>query len=101
MEARAQYERKHAFIVKSTDIEKLWSLLESCIGFVSIQIRCADGIEREFDNKKELKSFDNPPAKRIIRLSFNAHSENYHRFAELTFSEQSWPPIELRIKGTE
>lgn len=101
MEANVNHEQTHAFVVKLADAKKVWDLFHSCIGSVSAGIKCADGIERKFNDWKQLKSFDNPPQKQIRKLSLAARSKNFDKSAELTLSNNYWQTIGLRISGTE
>ena len=101
MEASVSKERKHAFILKQSDLKKMCDLFEERIGSVSIEINCADGIDRKFSNWEQLAAFDNPPKKQIEYLSLNTRSDDYKKSAYLHFSKSSWQSISFRAQGAE
>ena len=95
--------RNHAFVVRSSDLENLWKVLEDRVGTVTASAKCSDDVEREFDDLKELLSYDNAPTKKIVELSVNSvfYREKYFREKSVTisFSSQLGIHINIEIKG--
>ena len=93
--------RNHAYVVRSSDLEKLYKLLEDRIGTVTVSASCADDMKREFDNWEEVDSFDNPPSKKIISLSIRAINLNAEKHAFIDFRNDSFTNMSIDIKGQE
>ena len=101
MEASINKERKHAFIVRQDEVKKIWDLLQSRIGPVILQVNCSDEISREFKSLQEFKRFENPPQKKIVRMTFNAHSEGRKKTAEIEFSKGDYRVIDIRLNASD
>ena len=101
MEASINKERKHAFIVRKDEVKKIWDLLQSRVGPVTIQVNCSDGISRTFKSLQEFKGFENPPQKKIVRMSFNARSDDWKKTAEIEFSKGDYRVIDIRLNASE
>jgi hypothetical protein len=101
VDAKINTERKHAFVVRLADLKKLWDLLQSRIGVVTISAKCGDEIERKFENLKQLKDFENSPQKTIVHLSLNSRSDDWKKSAEIKFSNSSNRVIDIRLSGSE
>ena len=95
--------RNHAFVVRSSDLENLWKVLEDRVGTVTASAKCSDDVEREFDDLKELLSYDNAPTKKIVELSVNSvfYREEYFRekSVRISFSSQFGIDINIKTKG--
>ena len=95
--------RNHAFVVRSSDLENLWKVLEDRVGTVTASAKCSDDVEREFDDLKELLSYDNAPTRKIVELSVNSVSYREKYFREksvrISFSSQFGIHINIEIKG--
>ena len=92
---------KHAFVIRLYDLEKLWKLLEAHIGTVTASAECSDEMEREFDAWEELASYDNPPAKKIIRLSIESRSDDWKRFVHIRFIGDIFVSTVILIRAQE
>ena len=94
--------RNHAFVVRSSDLEKLWKVLEDHIGTVTVSVECLDDVKREFNDLKELLSYDNSPARRIVSLSVESELDDWEKEAQIVFSSSpSRYAISIKIKGPE
>jgi len=101
VDAKLNTERNHAFVVRLADLKKLWDLLQSRIGAVTISAKCGDKIERTFDNYKQLKGFENSPQKRVVHLSLNSRSDDWKKTAQIDFSDSPYRVIDIRLSGSE
>ena len=92
---------KHAFVVRLSDLGKLWKLLESRIGAVTASAECSDEMEREFDAWEELASYENSPTKKIIKLSIESHSDDLKKFVHIKFLGKRFGGILIYIRARE
>ena len=92
---------KHAFVVRLSDLEKLWKLLEVQVGVVTASAKCSDEMEREFDAWEELASYENPPAKKIIELSIESHSGDLEKFVHIRFLGKMFGSAVILISAQE
>ena len=97
MKTTIRTRREHAFVVRLPDLQKLWELLEDRIGTAEASAECSDDIERKFDAWKQLASYDNPPAKEIIKLSISSRSKNWSKSTKVDFSDDQWSNSSIRI----
>ena len=101
MEAHVRTTRKHAFVLRQDDLQKIWKLLENRIGTVDASAECSDDMERVFDTWEELASYDNPPRKKITKLSVESHSDDREKYADVSFSAQESEGIRIWIRASE
>lgn len=103
MKVTAKVELKHAFVLRSSDAAKIWSVLAEALGPVKASARCADDIEREFDSTDALSSYENPRSRCIRSLSFRARSNGFDASASVHLGGRfsSTPTIDLDIEGPE
>lgn len=102
METTVSTAYKHAFVMKESDIKKLWKLLEKHIGKVTASVKCSDDMERRFDLLEELISYQNPPTKRIISLSISSYSTDREKSAFIQSSDsERWGRINISINAEE
>ena len=94
-------EHKHACVVHSSDIKKLWKLLENDVGTVTARIKCSDDATREFDELEKLTSYENSPAKQIVSLYIESHSGDRKKSVDIRFSNDEFSIIDIRIKAQE
>ena len=93
--------RKHACVLRSSDIKKLWTLLEENVGRVNARIKCLDDATREFDDLEKLTLYENPPAKQIVSLFIKSRSDDWKRSVEVTFSNNEFSSIDVGIEAQE
>ena len=101
MKAKFHTTRNHAFVVHQDDLSKIWKLLEDRIGPVYASGECSDDVVRKFDDWKSLASYDNPPMKKILKLSIRSRSDDWQKSADVDFSDNRWLPINIRIEAPE
>ena len=90
--------RNHAFVVRSSDLENLWKVLEDRVGTVTASAKCSDDVEREFDDLKELLSYDNAPTRKIDELSVRS-GKYLEKSVTIRFSSQFEIYIEIEPQG--
>ena len=93
-------------VVSLSDLKKLFKLLEDRIGTVTVSARCSDDMVREFDTWEEIASYDNPPSKKIIGLSIEAHNYNIEESVSIKYHDKSHSDIyssniSIDIRGKE
>ena len=98
--------RKHAYVVRLSDLEKLYKLLEDRVGTVTVSARCSDDMVREFDTWEEIASYDNPPSKKIIGLSVKSYNYNMEESVYIEYHDESYSDVyssnmSIDIKGEE
>ncbi len=103
MKAHFRTTRKHAFIVRRDDLDKIWKLLENRIGAVDASAECSDDMVREFGDLKQLVSYDNPLTKKILKLSIQSRSGDWEKSADVSFSDDAWigSHIDIHVKAPE
>lgn len=90
--------RNHASLVRSEQLEKLWMHLAEHVGTVIATAECADNVEREFDDLKELLKYENAKARRIV--DFSVKSGSYSRkYVNIRFSSENGIQIEIKAQG--
>ena len=92
-------ERTHAFVLRKSDLQKLWNLLHNQIGSVHAILECSDEITREFNDWEQFSLYDNPRTKKIVGLSLKAVSRDMS--AEIHFARYSLTNIAINISGVE
>jgi len=100
LQARAELDFPHAFVLTATQTKKVWQMLEDAVGAVRATASCADHLERTFTSAENLVDYENPRARQILRLEFSARSSDYQREAYLGFGG-SFRPITVRVTGCE
>ena len=90
--------RNHAFVVRSSDLQNLWEVLEDRVGTVTASAKCSDDVEREFDDLKELFSYDNAPTRKIVELSVRS-GKYFEKSVTISFSSQLGIHINIETKG--
>ena len=88
----------HAFVVRSSDLENLWKVLEDRVGTVTASTKCSDNVKREFDDLKELLSYDNAPTGKIVELSVRS-GKYLEKSVTISFSSQLGIHINIETKG--
>lgn len=103
MKAHIRTERKHAFVVRQDDLQKIWRLLEDRIGVVNASAECSDDMVREFDNWEQLASYDNPPTKQIMELSIKTTSESWKNSVRFSYRPSDSPvsSIDFQVEMAE
>ena len=101
MNVHINTERKHAFVLRLSQLKNLWDLLNTQVGTVNASVVCADEITREFTSWEQLAAYDNPPAKMAVELTLEAQSEDLETSVEVEFSDGTWQTIEVEIHATE
>jgi len=101
MKLHINTERKHACVLHSSDIKKLWTLLEDEVGTVCARIKCSDDGTREFDDLEELSLYENPPAKQIVSLYIRSHSDDWKKSVDVDFSNNEFSSIDISIEAQE
>lgn len=101
MKTSVEFERKHAFVLGISHTKKMWDLSQNYIGNPKINVRCRNGLKREFDSWEQFLSFDNPPQKEILSLSLISHSKECEKLARVEFNNNSWRPISINAEGKE
>lgn len=94
-------ERKHACVLRSSDIKKLWTLLEDDVGTVNARIKCSDDGTREFNDLEKLTLYENPPAKHIVSLYIKSRSDDWGKSVDLAFSNNEFSSIDISIEAQE
>ena len=97
MKERLSAARKHAFVLRQSDLETLYNLLEKKIGTVTTSAVCSDDVERQFENLGELASYNNPKTKRILILLIESGAPNEEGHAKLDFTENPETHISINI----
>ncbi len=104
-----------AFVLGEAEVRKLVELLSSRIGTVKLSIDCADRVTRNYENVKELFTYENPRDRAILRLRIIAESEdggpedggsgttNSHlgKQASIEFSNRIWGGIDVACEARE
>lgn len=102
MSVKARLEVKCAYILRSDDVRRIWTLLENGVGQVEAAALCADDIEREFKSVDELLNYDNIPTRKIASLEFSACSADKATTALLYFNRfLLFKGIEFTAEGPE
>ena len=101
MDVEISTKRKHAFVLRKSQIRRLWDLLTNQVGAVNASVVCADEITRKFTNWEQFESYDNPPAKMAVKLTMDAHSDDLETSVTVEFSDGIWTTINVRIRSTE
>jgi hypothetical protein len=100
MEASTEINHYGALIIKSSDIETLWKLLDEEFEEIQIKIKCNDGISRTYSSYKEFEKFDNPKSKEIRSIFVNGY-DKYMLNAYIDFSSSNRITSSLSIKADE
>lgn len=101
MSAKARLKLNSAYVLRASDVEKIWQLLENAIGPVQAETLCADDVERTYTTAKDLMAYDNPPARMVRSIEFEARSTDRSSRATLAFTQQYAPFIEFSASGAE
>ena len=96
MKVHIDTERKHACVVSSSDIKKLWMWLEEHVGVVTARIKCSDDGTREFEDLENLTSYDNPSTKQIVALYIESHSDGWEKSVDVKFSNGEFSSINIK-----
>jgi hypothetical protein len=100
LQARAELDLQHAFVLTATQVKKVWQTLKDATGEVHATASCADHLERTSTSAEDVMDYENPRARQILRLEFSARSPDFHREVYLQFG-RSLHPITLRVTGCE
>ena len=92
---------KQAYVVSSSDIEKLWMYLEEHVGTVTASMTCSDDGTREFDDLEKLTAYDNPSTKQIVALDIKSHSADWEKYVDVQFSDKVFSSIDISIKAQD
>ncbi len=101
MEAHTKFDIAHAFVATSSDISKLWDILENAGLTVTATISCTDGLVRHFDNRELLVQYDNPTRAAISSLEISAKSRDPYTTAEISLGARYSAPISISLRGEE
>jgi len=101
LEARANIELKHAFVLRASEVRKVWSFLSDSIGTVKATVSCVDHLERVFSSVEELANYENSRPRAIRSVSFTARSQNSNASAHLRLRGDSYSSISLDVEGPE
>lgn len=101
MTVSARFGEKHAFVLFTRDVTRLWSLLEKACGPAKAEASCSDGIQRIFTTPDELTNYENSRARAIKSVTISAHDEEYKQRASVTLGARYSSSIEVSIDGPE
>lgn len=101
MNVRARIELKHAFVLRRSDAEQIWSVLAGSFGPVKATALCADGTERKFYSVDTLTRYENSKLCSILSLRFTAKSESLDAYASLHLRREFSSSIKLDLEGPE
>lgn len=101
MKGHINTERRHACVIHSSHIKKLWTLLEENVGTVSATAKCSDDGTREYDDLEKLTLYENPPAKQIVSLYVKSRSGDWEKSVDVRFSNNEFSGIDISIEAQE
>lgn len=101
MDAKADFSVKFAFVLTTENVKKIYQLLTDRINKPAISVRCADDIDRDFPDIKQLLDYENSRNRRILSLSFSSRTDDYKKRCLLSFVSSSWSTISVTIEGIE
>jgi hypothetical protein len=101
MNAKADFIVNFAFVLTAEKIEKIYKLLTERIGKPAVSAGCADNIDRDFSDIKQLLDYENSHNRRITSLSFSSKTNDYKKRCQLSFANNSWRTISVTIEGIE
>ena len=93
--------RKHAFVLRLSQLRRLWDLLNTQVGTVNSSVVCGDEITREFTNWEQFELYDNPPAKMAVELTLEARSDDRETYVWVKFADGIRESIKVAIRATE
>jgi hypothetical protein len=91
---------KNAFVLKESDVSKIWTLIGEHNDIVKATVSCSDKIKRTFSSHKEVIELENPRSREIIGIEFAGNTNNFQQRAVIEV-QSSHPPIRLWIEGEE
>lgn len=89
------------FVLKWSDLEKLLASISNSLPIVTISASCADKLNREFADVKELQSFGNPARAAITELRLIARDQERTQRFSLSLSNDPRHNARITIDGDE
>jgi hypothetical protein len=90
-----------AYILDSSELEKLCSRLQNWLVKFSFETTHRDSLKREFASLEELIQFENPPNKDIKTLRISGYSKDLNTRLWLKFDKDQFRNIYISIEGDE
>ena len=92
------------FVLKADLVRKLWDSVSDGVGeSASAEIRCSDDSVRNFDQLEPLLTYENPPNRRITRLTIRSWLDSRAN-ATVVFragSELYRSPVHINVEGPD
>ena len=93
---------QQAFVLRPQHIENIWSYLDDVTdGGTSAEVKCTDDSEREFDQATPLREYENPPDKKMSKLSFRSRSLDGSIYIALTFETRGTFPVDVLVDAPD
>ncbi len=92
---------RQCFVLTDQELGKLHRALTEFSDDIEIEIRCADGLNRNVSSVEELVQFENPPNKDIQELVLSSRGLNPYRSARLRFMNRDDANVWLTMEGPE
>ena len=101
MESNLRTERNQAFVLKETDIDKVWNTMQSDVGEVYAEVSFSDSIERKVKTLGEVLAFENSNKKKITRIGLYARSSSGETISRVVFEDSKYRPIQVSASGID
>ncbi len=92
---------RQAFVLTERDVSKLYDALTEFSPDITIEIKCADGLNRKMSNLDDLLKFENPLTREIRELVLVGRTDRYDRSARIRFMNEDYSNIWLSLEGPE
>ena len=86
MKASLRTVQKGAYVIRSSELKKLWTLIEGRIGSPKLEADCADDTQRTFPTWQDCEAYENVSSKQIIELSLVARSDDFESSVSIDWS---------------
>lgn len=93
--------KKEALVLTPNDVRALFTLLSEFSEMGTIDISCADKINRTPANVDELLVYENSPSKEIMELRFRGNHSDRTKSVRLKIANNQWESFNLDVEGPE
>ncbi|AQQ01683.1 hypothetical protein B0W48_18965 [Pseudoalteromonas aliena] len=101
MESTFRVKNNHAFVVKESDIKKIWDKLESFDKSVTAIVEFTDSIERKVDSCETLIQFENSKKRQIKRIELMAICKEKINITRVELENDEYRTISIASSGDD
>lgn len=101
MQSTFRKSEKHAFILSSDDISKIWKKLESFNKSVTASVSFNDSIVRNVESLSELLNFENSKSRKILRIELQAVSSDRTNITRVSFDDDQYNTVLISSSGAD